>query len=66
MTIWMKVTLYEYEFPLLVCDSIKTLADKSGVKIDTIRSKISKYEHGLIPRTQYRKVVIDDTEEETC
>lgn len=64
--IWMKVTLDEYELPLAVADSSIELAAILGISQKTIYSSMSHAKHrwGNHKRTPYRKVVIDDKEED--
>ena len=64
MVLWLKVTNDEYEFPIIVEDSIELLAKKCGIKAVSIRNNISKYNLGKIKYTSYKKVVIPDNEEE--
>ena len=59
MTIWMKVTLDKYEFPIEIADSPLALAIKCGTTKGSIISGVSKYKcEGK--RTSYRKVVIEE------
>ena len=64
MTIWMKVTLDKYEFPVEIADSPLALAIKCGTTKGCIISGASKYKCG-VQRTSYRKVVIEEEDEWT-
>lgn len=65
MILWLEVTQDKYELPLKVCDSVTTLARRCGVKPHTIYSCINKQERGYVKKSRYRKVVIEEGEEET-
>lgn len=61
MTLWMKVTMDEYELPLAVADSSGELARRLGVSRSTVASVVSnaKKRGG---RCCYVKVEVDDDE----
>lgn len=61
MTLWMKVTLDEYELPLAVATSSRELARCVGVSSSTVASVVSnaKKRGG---RCCYVKVEVDDDE----
>ena len=61
MTIWMKVTLDKYEFPLEIADNPIALAKKCGTTRGAVISGVSKYKLGKA-RSSFRKVVIDEEE----
>ena len=65
MILWLEVTKDKYELPLRVCDSAAGLAKMCGVKTHSIRTSINKYEHGYVQNSRYRRVVIEEGEEET-
>lgn len=61
-TLYMAVTNDEYELPIFVCDTAQELADKLGVKPNTVyvmlgRNKQKLNNHG---KHLYRKVVYKD------
>ena len=58
--VYLKVSHDKYELPLAVADSVKELSRICGVPENNISSLISKYEHGAMKWTSYRKVVIPD------
>ena len=59
--IYMAVTRDEYELPVGVYDSLDEMAEKQQVPKTTIKSYISKYEHGdrnfFIP---FRRVIVEE------
>ena len=59
MTVWMQVTMDEFELPIYVADSVKELAKMAGTRTDLIHSAIwhAKQRNG---RCKYVKVNIDD------
>lgn len=59
MTIYMKVTDDKYEFPIVMADSMKELANALGVSLSAVSHGLKRYYSGS-RRTCYRKVVIDD------
>ena len=59
MTIWMKVTHDQYEFPVAIADSCVELAELLGKTANNISSSIA-HSKKRDNWTQYRKVVIDD------
>lgn len=62
MTLWMKVTRDEYEFPLMIADSQKELAIMCGVKRASIARQICKArEKGH--RCSYVRVEVEEDEE---
>jgi hypothetical protein len=63
MTLWLKVTLDEYELPVAVGDSLADLAKKIGTSRNTIASSYSHYIHSG-KRSSYRKVEIEEDDDE--
>ena len=63
MTLWLLVSRAKYELPLIVADSIETLAQKTGTSKATIRSGISKRKH-LGIRSRFARVDIEEDEDE--
>lgn len=64
MTLWLKVTADQYELPELVCDSISELSRKTGFTTSYISSAISKHRRGLIKKCKFRRVEIEEGEDE--
>lgn len=60
MTLWMEVTQDDLELPVIVADSVLSLARKKGVSVSTIKSALSRYRKGKIKKCRYRKVEIED------
>ena len=58
--LYLKVTNDKYELPLFVADGAKELADREGVKVNTIYSSISHYERGDTKYTPYRRVILEE------
>lgn len=54
MKLYMKCTKDKYELPLIVEDSIQTLANKAGVTVGAVSSMISKHIGG------YHRIEIED------
>ena len=63
MKVWMEVTKDRYELPVAVADSIKELARIVGVSRDNIKSSASKRRRGLLKRSRFVSVEIEDEEE---
>ena len=64
MTIYMQVTSDEYELPVAVADSVKGLAKLAGVNEKTICSSISHMKSGRNKTSIYRRVEVEDEEED--
>lgn len=64
MTLWMKVTNDKYELPLVVADTIQELADILGVSRDSIYSSMSHVKAGDSKSTPYRRIEIEEGDEE--
>lgn len=60
MRLYMMVSKDKYELPLAVADSVRELAEMTGGKENSIRTFITKYEHGAIKNSRYRRVDIDE------
>lgn len=63
MRLYMMVSKDKYELPIAVADNVRELAEMTGGSENSIRSFISKYEHGDIKNSRYRKVVVDDEQD---
>lgn len=61
MTIWMKVSADEYEWPLQIADTQKELAEKCGVRRDSITSAIRKSQRKG-HKCCYVRVVVEEEE----
>lgn len=59
ITVWMKVTLDEYELPVAIADTAGQLADLIGVRTNNIYSAISNARQGGY-RCSYVKVEIEE------
>ena len=64
MTLWLKVTKDKYELPLAVADTAAELGRMLGVSGNTIRTMACKYSKGKIKTSKYRKVVINEDDEQ--
>lgn len=51
--VYMMVTMDKYELPILVAESVRELAERSGTSENVIRSQISKHKHGIIKRSKF-------------
>ena len=60
--LYLKVTRDKYEFPLVITEGAKELAEIEGVKVNSIYSSISHYERGD-QYSPYRRVRITEDEE---
>lgn len=58
----MMVTKDEYELPLVIADTAKELAAKTGYSENNIRSTISHYESGRHKKVKFYKIRIDEDE----
>lgn len=65
MTLWMMVSKDKYELPLAVADSAPQLAEMVGVSVNSIFSSYSCYIHGKHKFSRYRKVEIEEVDDET-
>ena len=54
--IWMLVTLDEYQFPLVIADSVYELAERTNKSVESIRSQVSKWERGKVKRSSVVRV----------
>ena len=61
--IWLKVTDDEYELPIYVADTAKEMAEICGTTENSIRSRLSHWKEGRTPKCPYRKVVIEEGED---
>ena len=61
--LWLEVTRDKYELPVAVADSIKELARIVGVSRDNIKSSASKHRRGLVKRSRFVSVEIEDEED---
>lgn len=63
--VYMAVSEDEYELPELVADSANELAKAMGVTRNTVDSQVSRRKHGIVQRSKYVAVEIEDDEDET-
>lgn len=61
MTLWLKVTDDEYELPLIVADTCEELAQKCGLKVNSIYKHIWRHKVGenKKERAIYQKVEVE-------
>lgn len=62
MTVYMEVTLDEYELPVAIADSVIELAKMRNTTANTIKSTMSHVKNGTsnVKRSKYVKVHIDE------
>ena len=60
MTLWMTVTMDEYELPTAVADSAVELAKIVGISPNSLMSRYSKFCKGKIKKSPFRKVKIEE------
>ena len=60
MTLYMCVTMDEYELPLYVADSVPELARVMGCTTNCIYPALYKLRKGRIKRSKFRSVEVDD------
>ena len=63
MTLWMEVEPNELGLPVRVCDTVAELAEKTGVRVNSIYSVISHGKSGRLKHPKFVKVEVEDTEE---
>ena len=56
----MMVTEDKYELPLVVADSLSELARLTGTDSHTIASAISHHNMGMINKTKWRRIEIEE------
>lgn len=56
----MRVSRDKYEFPEVMADSIRELAEKCGTSVNTIRSTMSHFNKGELKRRKYVRVTVED------
>lgn len=61
--VYLEVSNDKYELPVVVADNLKELSEKTGVKTTSISTMLSKYENGHLEKCKYRKVAIEESEE---
>jgi hypothetical protein len=61
--LWLAVTPDEYELPICVEDTAQELANRFGVKKNTIESIVCKGRSGKYSGRKFIKVAIDEREE---
>ena len=58
--VWLLVSTDIYELPEGVADSLKELAEIAGVKPDSIKTQLSKFNSGKQKSCRYRKVIFSE------
>lgn len=64
MTVWVKLSDPVYQFPEIIADTPRELAEKCGVSRATIYSSWSRYVKGEAAFSRYIKIFIDEGEED--
>ena len=64
MVLYLKVTNDKYELPLAVATSAEELARMTGANANTIRAAVCHYEKGRVKNSVYKRVRIEDEEEQ--
>lgn len=54
---WIEVTRDKYELPLGVYDSVHALSRATGQSVGSIRSQVSRFEHGRQKKCRFRRVL---------
>ena len=62
--LYMMVTTDEYELPTAIADTAEELAEIAGTSEQVVNSQISRYEHGKVKETPFRRVFIEEDNEE--
>ena len=60
MTVWMEITLDEYELPVAVADTSFELSRMRGFEKRKVLKDMWRWKNGKMPNCRYRKVEIDD------
>ena len=63
MTVYVLVSRDQYELPLLVTDTQEEMARILGVRANSIATHIYKHRKGLIKRSHFLSVKIDDDDD---
>lgn len=63
MTVYVMVSKDRYELPLIVADTQVELARRAGVRANSIATLLNKHKRGLVKKTRYLCVEIDDEKE---
>ena len=58
--LYMMVTTDEFELPTAVTDTAEELAEIAGTSEQVVNSQISRYEHGKVKETPFRRVFIEE------
>ena len=64
MHVYMMVTRDKYELPVYVADTLEKLSEMANVRVNTIAAVISRYKHGKTGSCIYRKVELEEDEDE--
>lgn len=63
MICWMKVTRDKYEFPIVIADTVKQLAEICGVTTNSIYSAYCRAKHGG-GFTMYKRIEMEDEDDD--
>ena len=63
MVCWMKVTRDKYEFPIVIADTVKQLAEICGVTTNSIYSAYCRAKHGG-GFTMYKRIEMEDEDDD--
>lgn len=58
--VWLLVSTDQYELPEGVAESLKELAEIAGVKPESIKTQLSKFNSGKQKSCRYRKVILSE------
>ena len=62
--VYMKVTKDRFELPIVVADSAYELARLCGVTVSTVMHSVSKTSKRVVNNSQYKRVWVDDLDDE--
>lgn len=62
MILYLMVTTDELRLPLIVTDSVLEMSRKTGKTVNNIQSQISKDKRGILKRSPFIRVEVDDEE----
>lgn len=63
-SLWLEVTQDKYELPVAVASNPYELAEMTGTTPGGIKSMVSKYKHGKVKQCRWRKVEVEDEDDE--
>lgn len=65
MTVYVLVSRDQYELPLLVTDTQEEMAQILGIRANSIATHIYKHRKGLIKKSHFLSVEIDDADDDS-